>query len=84
MASLREHYILTTANKRGPRARSAFRAMFLRPGHSTKRVSQVRNQKKELPQAFWGKSRYPVFLIKFDGAESEYDGYQSQFSVLSP
>ena len=25
--------------------------------------SQVRNQKKELPQAFWGKSRYPVFLI---------------------
>ena len=26
-------------------------------------ISQVRNQKKELPQAFWGKSRYPVFLI---------------------
>ena len=25
--------------------------------------SQVRNQKKELPQAFWGKSRYPMFLI---------------------
>ena len=25
--------------------------------------SQVRNQKKELPQAFWGKSRYPMFLV---------------------
>ena len=35
-------------------------------------------------QAFWGKSGLPTVLEKLDGAKSEYDGYQSQFSVLSP
>ena len=34
-------------------------------------------------EAFCVKSRYPVFLTLFEGAESENDGYQAEFLVFN-